>query len=176
MEQNINKGDILVCQLEIPLDCVTDAFSMARSKGAITVLNPAPVQRLSIDVLSNTDIIIPNESETEILSDTRVDTEKGIEEAYSILKAFGIREVIITLGKKGCYYNGNIYPAVNVEKVTDTTAAGDTFIGALAAQLSDGKTVKQSIDLCQKACALKITKKGAQIGIPTIKEVLEYFK
>jgi ribokinase len=174
--RNLNRGDILICQLEIPLDCVREGFKIAKSKGAQTILNPAPAQKLSEDILNNTDIIIPNESETEILTGIKTDTEQGIEKAYNRLKGYGISEVIITLGKKGCYYDGKIYPAVKVDKVVDTTAAGDTFIGALAAQLSNGKSVEQSIDFCQKACALKITRKGAQIGIPYLSEVTDYFK
>ena len=174
IEQSIKKDDILVCQLEIPLDCVSEAFKIAKSKDAITILNPAPAQKLNKDILINTDVIIPNETETEILTGAKTNTEEGIEKGYNILKGYGIKEIIITLGNKGCYYNGKTYPAMKVENVVDTTAAGDTFIGALAAQLVNGKTVEQSIDLCQRACALKITRKGAQIGIPALKEVLEY--
>ena len=171
LEQNIKKDDILICQLEIPLDCVEEAFKIAQSKGALTILNPAPAQKIIHNILINTNVIIPNETEAEILTGAKTNTEEGIEKANNILKGYGIKEVIITLGKKGCYYNGKTYPAMKVEKVVDTTAAGDTFIGALAAQLVKGKTVEQSIELCQKACALKIIRKGAQVGIPTLLEI-----
>ncbi len=176
MEENLKENDILVCQLEIPLECVSKAFDIAKRKGVTTVLNPAPAKKINNNILNNTDIIIPNQSEAEILSGIKTDTLEGVKKAYDYFIKTGIKEVIITLGSKGCYYDGRIFPAIKVEKVVDTTAAGDTFIGALVSQISKGKPIEESIDFCQKACALKITRKGAQIGIPTSEEVTEYYK
>jgi ribokinase len=176
IRRNVKCSDILLCQLEVPLECVGEAFKIAKENGALTVLNPAPARKLSAEILRHTDIIIPNESETELLTGIATDTAEGIRRAHDALKDFGVKEVLITLGSKGCYYGGRVYPAEKVENVVDTTAAGDTFIGALAAQISAGKSIEDSIDLCQKACALKITRKGAQIGIPTLAEVLNLYK
>jgi ribokinase len=176
IKRNVKEGDIFVSQLEIPLEFIREGFTAAREKGAVTILNPAPAQKISEDILKNTDIIIPNESEAQILTGIQTDTKEGIQKAYNCFREYGIKDIIITLGKKGCYYNGKEYPAQKVETVVDTTAAGDTFIGALALQLAQGKTVEESIELCQKACALKITRKGAQVGIPTLQEVLDYYK
>ena len=172
INKNVKRGDIFICQLEISAECVAKGFEIAKSNGALTILNPAPAQKIGVEILKHTDIIIPNETEAEVITGESAGCINGLKNAGKYFKAFGVSEAVITLGSRGCYYNGKIYPAHKADKVVDTTAAGDTFIGALAGRLAAGLDIAGSLDFCQKACALKVARRGAQIAIPTLAEVL----
>jgi ribokinase len=169
---NVCENDIFVTQLETPIRQVELALKTAKNIGAITILNPAPADNLSKEILENVDILIPNESELELLTYIKINTLEDINSAVSSLINKGVKDVIVTLGSKGCYYNGLLYKAYE-SIVVDTTGAGDTFIGALAYRLSKGYKIEDALDFCQLASSLTISKNGAQISMPTLDEVLK---
>lgn len=164
------KGDIFLTQLEIAPAVVLASLKTAKERGMQTILNPAPAQNFRSEMLNFTDIIIPNEAEARCISG-----KEEVEEAARILSEV-VREVIVTIGEKGCIYScGNsleAFPCPRV-KVVDTTAAGDTFCGAFAARLSRGYSVKEAIGYAQKAASLAVTKSGALQSIPSESEVLK---
>jgi ribokinase len=132
-------------------------------------LNPAPAQSLSDNLLSSLYIITPNETEAELLTGIKVESEKTARKAAKALKAKGVDIVIITLGSKGAYVlsekEDKIIPCPKV-KAVDTTAAGDTFNGALVVGLSEGMVLVDAIELAHKAAAYSVTKMGAQVSAP----------
>lgn len=170
LRNNLRKGDIFVTQMEISADCVELGLSVAKECGALTILNPAPACGITDKMLANTDIVIPNEREAECISGVRFDGKQSLDKMKKWFNNKGVKHVIVTLGNKGCYFDGNIFPVTNVN-VADTTAAGDTFVGALAVMLSQGKTIEDSLDFCQRASAITIQRKGAQVSIPYLEEL-----
>ena len=167
-------GDVFITQLETPLNQVSLALECAQSNGAYTILNPAPAQFLGSDILRNVSLLIVNETELEILSKTELDYDKleeSILKGVNILKEQGVKDVLVTLGEKGCYYGNKFYPAFKV-KAVDTTGAGDTFIGALASKIAAGETIEDSIRFCQFASSITVSRKGAQVSIPYLEEVI----
>ena len=170
----IENSDILVMQLEIPLESVIRAAELAKQSNTLVVLNPAPCKELPDDFLENIDIIVPNEHEASLLTGINIDTEDNCKRAIEILKDKGIGTVIITLGGKGCVYNhGDIIRFRSAEKTTvvDTTSAGDTFIGAVCCGLAEGMDLELCIDLATKASAITVSRKGASCSIPTRDEI-----
>ena len=173
INENVD-GDVFITQLETPLTQVALALSCAKAKGAYTILNPAPAQMLGKDILSNVSLLIVNETELEILSNTELNydaLEESILKGVNILKDSGVLDVLVTLGEKGCYYGNKFYPAFKVNAV-DTTGAGDTFIGALASKIASGNTIEESIRFCQFASSITVSRKGAQVSIPYLEEVV----
>ncbi|MEE1139312.1 MAG: ribokinase [Acutalibacteraceae bacterium] len=170
----IENSDILVMQLEIPLESVIRAAEIAKQSKTLVVLNPAPCKELPDDFLENIDIIVPNEHEASLLTGINIDTEDSCKRAIEILKDKDIGTVIITLGGKGCVYNhGDIIRFRSAEKTTvvDTTSAGDTFIGAVCCGLAEGMDLELCIDLATKASAITVSRKGASCSIPTRDEI-----
>lgn len=170
----IENSDILVMQLEIPLESVIRAAEIAKRSKTLVVLNPAPCKELPDDFLKNIDIIVPNEHEATLLTGINIDTEDNCKRAIEILKDKGIGTVIITLGGKGCVYNhSDIIRFRSAEKTTvvDTTSAGDTFIGAVCCGLAEGMDLELCIDLATKASAITVSRKGASCSIPTRDEI-----
>lgn len=170
--------DILVSQLEIPLDTIEYIFKRAKEMKKYTILNPAPAMKLSDELLKNTDLLVLNETETEVLSDVKIkDFEDIVKGAKSLLDK-GINEVIVTLGKDGAIYfnkeEERKFRAYKVEAV-DTTGAGDSFIAGLAVELSKGKDIFSAIEFGSKVAAITVTRNGAQSSLPTLDEV-ENFK
>ncbi len=173
-EDKIASSSIVLAQLECPLDLVTEAMLLAKKHACISVLNPAPAQALPPDLLSLVDILTPNETELQILSGLGTDTLAECQAAGEKLMAGGIKSLIVTLGSKGCYYMDSkesiFYPSYEV-KMTDSTAAGDCFNGALVAALSRGKSLPEAIDFAMKASAISVTRPGAQPSIPTLADM-----
>ena len=177
---NIGKeGDFLVAQLEIENDIVKYALLKAKQKGMITILNPAPAKKLDDEIFSCCDYFIPNQSETEFYTGIYPDDETSALSAINKLQALGVSNIIITMGGKGVVYEekGKIInvPAFKVNAI-DTTAAGDTFVGAFVSELSNNKSIGDAILFANQAAAITVTRKGAQQSIPTRMEVVKKYQ
>ncbi len=169
-EKVIKQASFVLIQLEIPLEVVKHATRVAAQNGIKTVLNPAPAQPLSDELLSLLYIITPNEIEAELLTGIKVTDEETACNAAQVLNEKGVDIVIITMGSQGAYlYSGEercMIPCP-VVKVVDTTAAGDTFNGALVVGLSEGMPIVSAIEFANKAAAYSVTIMGAQASAPS---------
>ncbi|MBE6428212.1 MAG: ribokinase [Planctomycetaceae bacterium] len=173
----ISTADILVVQLETPMDTLKHTADLAARFGVPIILDPAPAPQngLPEDLLSRLTLIKPNETEASFLTGVEVRDIDSAKEAAKILHARGVRQVIITLGKEGVLVSDGIseptaLPAISVQAV-DSTAAGDAFSGALACGLAEGKSLIEAVKFAITAAGLSVTKLGAQQSMPTREEV-----
>jgi ribokinase len=153
---------VVLAQLEVPLDVVIEAFTMARAGGATTVLNPAPAADLDERLLSLCDLVVPNEHEVELLG--------GVPRLLEL----GVESVVVTEGSRGAALHtrdGVTRVAAFGVDVVDTTGAGDTFCGALAARLASGDAIVDALHHASAAAALSTTREGAVPSIPHREEV-----
>lgn len=171
IRDNVQLGDVFVTQLEIAPDLVEEGLVVAKQCGAITVLNPAPAVNVTDKMLANADYVIPNETEAQIICGILPQNLQDLHKVDKMLQSRGAKNVIVTLGGSGCYACGEIFPIPNKVTTVDTTAAGDTFVGALCTKLAEGVNVKDAIDFCQRASALTVTRYGAQLSIPYLEEL-----
>lgn len=174
IEHLFSEDSILVLQHEIPMESVEYAIKLAKKHNTRVLLNPAPAKPLSDEILSMVDIVTPNEFECENITGKKVETVEDAKESVKYLINKGIKQIIITMGGRGVVYNSGekvIHKAINKVQVVDTTAAGDSFSGAVAVALSEGKTIDEAIKFANKVGALTVTKKGAQTSLPTREEV-----
>lgn len=172
--KNAKPGDALVMQLEIPLETVTYAAAVAKQKGMLVLLNPAPAVPLGEELLKNVDIIAPNETETEILTGVGLDSDVHIALAVKKLYQLGVKRVIITMGSRGSIVaEGQTITPVEPRKVkaVDTTSAGDTFVGATVLRYIDGDTLEDAARFASVASSITVTREGAAQSIPTLDEV-----
>jgi len=178
-EEAIAQADIVLFQLESPLATVEAGLKLAKKRGVTTLLNPAPAQALPDGLLRHVDILVPNETETGLLTGLPVETPTQIEEAAEQLRRIGVGTVILTLGERGaflCSAKGNeMFPAYQVEPV-DTTAAGDAFVAGFAVALAEKKNLKAAIPWGNAAGALAATKLGAQTSLPTRSEWEAFYR
>jgi len=170
----ITSADMLVMQLETPVETVEAAAALASENGVKVMLNPAPAQPLSDDLLRHVSIFTPNESEAEILTGIKVENIDDAEAAAKELFGRGVATILVTLGAKGVFvfsadFKG-LVPGFKVEAV-DATAAGDVFNGALAVALAEEKPLKEAVMFANAAGALSVTKLGAQPSAPTRAEI-----
>jgi ribokinase len=170
----IESADVLLTQLETPLDAARQAFRLARAAGVRTVLNPAPAAPLPDDLLALTDLCIPNETELETLIGRSVWSLEEAEAAGRELRKRGPAEVIVTLGARGALVVGpsgsEHCPSVAVRAV-DPTAAGDAFIGSLAVFLAQRISLSQAVRRASAVAALTVTRSGAQSSFPAREEI-----
>lgn len=176
----IAECDCVVLQLEIPLETVVYAAKMAESMGKTVILDPAPVpERLPEELLECVSIIKPNEIELERLTGIPV-SESTMERACRELMKRGAENVIVTLGSGGAFACLKDGTACRIKglKVTavDTTAAGDSFSGALAAALVKGDALPQALEFANKVSGVVVTRKGAQSSLPDLSEVENFYK
>ncbi len=173
-EADICSADVLVAQLEVPLDTVQCAANLARDAGVRFVLDPAPAQRLPHALLAQTDVLTPNENEAGILTGIEVVDEDSACRAAGRLLASGVKAVVVTMGAQGYLLaSGNareFVPAPRVEAI-DTTAAGDAFTGSLAVGLAQGQSLREAAAFAGRVAALSVTRRGAQSSMPTKQEV-----
>lgn len=176
----IEQCEIMILQLEIPLDTVCYAAKLAKSLGKTVILDPAPVpEHFPEELYEYVDIVKPNETELGMLTGI-AEAQKHLTEAAQVLKARGVKNVLVTLGGDGVYINPESgeeirIPACKV-KAVDTTAAGDSFTAALAAMLLNGESLEAAAEFANRVSAIVVTRKGAQSSIPTIDEVVNYSK
>ncbi|BDY05579.1 ribokinase [Ferrimonas sp. YFM] len=175
-QKAVEGADLLLIQLETPIDSLVEAARLAKAAGTKVVLNPAPAKPLPDALLTNVDIITPNETEAEQLTGIAVvSDESAAEAAHCLHDKFGIEMVIITLGKRGVWLSHQgrqqLVPGYKVDAV-DTTAAGDTFNGGFVTALLEGQSVDEALQFGQAAAALSVTRLGAQSSIPSREETL----
>ena len=165
----VSSAGFVLMQLEIPIETVAAAARMASDKNVRVILNPAPAQPLSDELLKNVTILTPNETEAGMLTGIEVEDEASACKAAEMFVNKGVKSVIITMGSAGAYVHCDDFrgmvPGFEV-KAVDTTAAGDTFSGTLAVALAEGKTLEQATVFANAAAALSVTKLGAQPSAP----------
>lgn len=172
----IDESELVLIQLEIPIETVTHVVKYAKQRGKRVVLNPAPAASLSDDTLNGLFAITPNETEVELLTDIAVCDEQSAKKAAGKLHEKGVENVIITMGDKGAYLSNSQYheliPAIKVDAI-DTTAAGDVFNGAFVAALSVDYSIYDAVTFASRAAAISVTRMGAQSSVPYKDELLK---
>ena len=171
----LRESDIVIMQLEIPLDVVEYTKELAIKEGKTIIVDPAPaVTDIPNHFWKGIDYIKPNETELAILTGLKMETRDEIVQGARMMIENGVKNVIVTLGGDGCLFvtkeTEEFFPSHKV-KAIDTTAAGDSFTAAFALSLSQGKEYKEAVELGQKVSSIVVTKKGAQTSIPTMEEV-----
>ena len=179
----IKESDILIAQFETNEEMTLKSFQKAKEFNKITILNPAPAKKIDIELLKLTDIIIPNETEAEVLTGIKITSIDDAKRAGKFFINQGVKFAIITLGENGALIIGNdFYELVKSFKVNavDTTAAGDSFIGALSSKLNfknlTRETLKESVYFGNKVSSITVQRKGAQPSIPYLEEVKKIYK
>lgn len=170
-EKAFDGADVLLLQLESPLETVIAAAELGSNYAVKVLLNPAPAQPLPEELLALVDVLIPNESETALLTDHTVNTLDQAESAARKIINQGVGYVVVTLGSRGALLVEQNQPAVHVHtfpvEVVDTTAAGDSFVGAFSVALASGLDLQRAVQYGCAAGALAVTRLGAQPSIPT---------
>jgi len=171
---SIESAKILLLQLETPVETVRAALAIARHKNVLTILNPAPARKLDDQLLSMVDILTPNETEAELISGVTIRGLNSAEQAGKVLLEMGVKTVILTMGSNGAllvnHQESTLIQGFKV-KALDTTAAGDTFNGALATALTEGMEIKAAIRFANAAAAVSVTRTGAQPSVPDREEI-----
>ena len=172
----ISNAGIILLQLEIPLATVRYVVEYASSKGIKVILNPAPAAVLPSGLLSHIDIITPNVTEASMIAGIKVSDIETAKQAAARIQGMGAGNVVITMGPAGALVlEGAVFTHVPAPKVqpVDTTAAGDTFNGALAVALSEHKSLPDAVRFACEAAALSVTRLGAQSSIPYRHELID---
>ncbi|MBR4940599.1 MAG: ribokinase [Clostridia bacterium] len=173
----IKNSDVLLLQLESPVEASLAAAKLAGKNGAKVILNPAPAGPIPADLLSLCDYIIPNETEAETLTGIHITKEEDAYAAGRALLALGPKAAIVTLGKAGSAVVTSTeeftVPAFRV-KAVDTTAAGDQFCGAFAAELARGADLHRAVLFATAASAISVTRSGASVSMASREETEDF--
>lgn len=179
-EKAFQEADIVLLQLEISMEAVETAIDLADQYEKPIILNPAPYQKIKQYYLEKIDYITPNETETYMLTGVEVKDKNSAYRAAKILQDFGVKTVVITLGKLGCFVfdgesNGYIVPSYSVDAI-DTTGAGDAFNGAFATFLTEGYPLQEAVRRANAVAALAVTKIGTAPAMPMKEEVVKFLQ
>ncbi len=175
VKDQIKSSSMVLMQLEIPLSTVEYVAEIANAEGVKVVLNPAPAQELSAELLKTIYMLTPNETEAELLSGVEVHDESSASKAAGIIKSKGVKNVIITMGSSGAFVSTTseeFMVSAPIVQAVDTTAAGDTFSGALVVALAENKSMADAVNFANKAASISVTKLGAQSSVPYRKDIL----
>ena len=178
-EASIRESDIVLVQLETSLEAVQEAVRLAKTHAVPVMLNPAPYQPVPRELFKGITYITPNETEASLLTGVQVQDDASAEEAAKILHSWGVPHVLITLGKRGCYYyNGTVGKSVDSFQVdaVDTTGAGDAFNGGLAHALVSGQSLEEAIVYASAVAALSVTRIGTAPAMPSKEEVVQFLR
>ncbi|KGO32563.1 ribokinase [Oenococcus alcoholitolerans] len=181
VEKEISQADAIVAQFETPIETTIAAFQIAKKHHVMTILNPAPARTIAPKLLALSDFVTPNETEAEALTGRKVSFQlDSLEKTADDFDKLGVKNTIITLGSHGSFYRVNgksgLIPSFKADAV-DTTAAGDTFIGAFAANLdSDLDNLTESLVWASKSASLTVRRLGALESIPVFEEVEKAFR
>lgn len=173
--ENIREAGIILMQLEIPMETIEEVIKIARSNNQDVILNPAPAQPLGDELLNGLFLVTPNETEASLLTGLTVVDEATALQAADVFLNKGVQNVVITMGGKGAFFrNSNLSLMIDapVVKVADTTAAGDTFSGALAVALIENMEWQKAIEFAVRAASLSVTRLGAQSSAPYRSEIV----
>ncbi|MBK8657037.1 MAG: ribokinase [Haliscomenobacter sp.] len=172
--KEINEAEIILMQLEIPMITIASVSKKAKAILQKVIVNPAPAQNLSDEILNGLFLITPNETEATFLTGIKVYDEITASQAAEIFLRKGVQNVIITLGKQGAYFQNNTQSfKINapVVQAIDSTAAGDTFSGALVVALTEGLDWENAVKFAVEAASISVTRMGAQSSIPYREEI-----
>ena len=176
----IASSDVVILQNEIPSETVEFSLLKAKELGKITIFNPAPARKLSGEVFKNTDYLILNETEMEEIFEIKFNDEEYTEKISIKKKEYGIKNIILTLGDKGSilFSEDNNIKKYDVYKVkaVDTTAAGDSFIGAFTMKICEIGNPDEAIKYATAVSAIVVTRQGAQDSIPTREEIEKFIE
>lgn len=167
--KDVSDAEIILMQLEIPMETIMNVAQNAKANHQKVILNPAPAQHLSDELLNGLFLVTPNETEAAMLTGIEVADDASVEKAAGFLLSKGVENVIITLGKQGAFFkNRNQTLKIDAPKVValDTTAAGDTFSGALTVALTEDMDWKKAIEFACNAASISVTRLGAQASVP----------
>ncbi len=171
------EGGILLTQLETNISSINKVVEMAHAKKMQIVLNTAPVQPVSDELLSKIDIVTPNEVEAKVLTGVEVTDLDSANKAAEYFLSKGVKKVIITLGENGVYINtgdtGKIIPAFKVDAI-DTTGAGDAFNGGFVTKLAEGASIEEAVVFGSALAALSVCKLGTTPAMPIRQEIEEF--
>ena len=174
----IQKSNVFLTQLETPQDATLYALQKAKEYGCTTILNPAPASLFPKDFFHYIDFFTPNETEASFYLNKNIESEEDCRSAGKEFLEMGIKNILITLGEKGCYFKNKdeefLIPAMALDKqVVDTTGAGDAFNGALSVGLSKNKSYKDCIEFASVVAGISVTREGAANAMPHINEIEE---
>jgi ribokinase len=170
----IASADLVLAQLETPIESTLEAFRLARAAGVRTLLNPAPARELPSELLGLTDLCVPNESELEALTGLPARSEDELTQAAVMLSERGPKTVLVTRGAQGAFLledDETFTIATPMVEAVDPTAAGDAFIGALAVFLASGLALQTAARQACGVAALTVTRPGAQRSFPSRDEI-----
>lgn len=179
IKELIRDSEVLVVQLEMDLEMITQAISYAYEYRVPVILNPAPAQKLSDEMLKKVTYLTPNETETELITGIKITTKEDAVKAGKVLLEKGVKNIIITMGEKGALIvnqEGSFHVPGFPVKPQDTVAAGDAFNGALAIGISNGEPIIEVVKRANAVGALTVTREGAIPSLPYLKDVEEFMR